>query len=247
MGSWERVEIELRADKSRTRDFTVSAPFAQMRPGVPASGLPHSGQAPILPVMKKIVIASNNAGKLREFGALLTPFDFVAIPQAQLGIPEAAEPFATFVENALAKARHAARSSGLPALADDSGICVPSLDGAPGVRSARFAGEPRSDARNNQRLIAALENADDRSAFYYCALVLLQHADDPHPLIADGEWAGEIVEDARGSGGFGYDPHFFLPEHGCTAAELPAEIKNRISHRGKAMAALAGKLQRAHT
>src|SRR5258706_610716 len=174
LGSWERVEIELRADKSRTRDFTVSAPFAQMRPGVPASGLPHSGQAPILPVMKKIVIASNNAGKLREFGALLTPFDFVAIPQAQLGIPEGAEPFATFVENALAKARHAARSSGLPALADDSGICVPSLDGAPGVRSARFAGEPRSDARNNQRLIAALENADDRSAFYYCALVLLQ-------------------------------------------------------------------------
>ena len=194
--------------------------------------------------MKKIVIASNNAGKLREFGALLAPFDFAAVPQAQLGIPEAQEPFATFVENALAKARHASRISGLPALADDSGICVSALGGAPGVHSARFAGEPKSDTRNNQRLIAALEDEDDRSAFYYCALVLVQHADDPHPLIADGEWYGEVVAEPRGAGGFGYDPHFFLPEHGCTAAELPAELKNRISHRGLAMMALAEKLQR---
>ena len=194
--------------------------------------------------MKKIVIASNNAGKLREFGALLAPFDFAAIPQSQLGIPEAEEPFATFVENALAKARHASRISGLPALADDSGICVSALGGAPGVHSARFAGEPKSDTRNNQRLIAALEDEDDRSAFYYCALVLVQHADDPHPLIADGEWYGEVVAEPRGSGGFGYDPHFFLPEHGCTAAELPAELKNRISHRGLAMTALAEKLKR---
>ena len=194
--------------------------------------------------MKKIVIASNNAGKLREFGALLAPFDFVAIAQADLGIPEAEEPFATFVENALAKARHASRISGLPTLADDSGICVSALGGAPGVHSARFAGEPKSDTRNNQRLIAALEDEDDRSAFYYCTLVLVQHADDPHPLIADGEWYGEVVAEPRGAGGFGYDPHFFLPEHGCTAAELPAELKNRISHRGLAMMALAEKLQR---
>ncbi len=194
--------------------------------------------------MKKIVIASNNAGKLREFGALLAPFDFAAVPQAELAIAEAPEPFATFVENALAKARHAARQSGLPALADDSGICVSALGGAPGVHSARFAGEPRSDARNNQRLIAALEDEDDRRAFYYCVLVLLQHADDPHPLIADGEWHGEIVEAARGDGGFGYDPHFFLPDQGCTAAELPADVKNRISHRGQAMQALAAKLKR---
>ena len=194
--------------------------------------------------MKKIVIASNNAGKLREFGALLAPFDFIAIPQSELNICEADEPYATFIENALAKARHAARHSGLAALADDSGICVSALGGAPGVHSARFAGEPKSDTRNNQRLIAALEDEDDRRAFYYCALVLVQHADDPHPLIADGEWYGEIVEEARGTGGFGYDPHFFLPEQGCTAAELPADIKNRISHRGKAMQVLAEKLRR---
>ena len=206
--------------------------------------LPPLGQAPILPVMKKIVIASNNAGKLREFSALLAPFDFVAIPQAELHIGEAEEPHATFIENALAKARHASRISGLPALADDSGICVFALSGAPGVHSARFAGEPKSDARNNQRLIAALEDEEDRSAFYYCALVLVQYVDDPHPLIADGEWYGEIVADARGVGGFGYDPHFFLPEHGCTAAELSAEVKNRISHRGKAMLALTEKLKR---
>jgi XTP/dITP diphosphohydrolase len=193
--------------------------------------------------MKKIVIASNNAGKLREFSALLAPFDFVAVPQSELHIGEADEPHATFIENALAKARHAARLSGLPALADDSGICVSALSGAPGVYSARFAGEPKSDARNNQRLIAALEDEGDRRAFYYCVLVLVRHADDPRPLIADGEWHGEIIAQARGSGGFGYDPHFYLPGQGCTAAELSAEIKNRISHRGMAMAVLADKLR----
>ena len=195
--------------------------------------------------MKKIVIASNNAGKLREFGALLAAFDSTVIAQADLGIAEAEEPHATFIENALAKARHAARLSGLPALADDSGLCVSALGGAPGVRSARFAGEPKSDARNNQRLIAALENEDERSAYYYCALVLVRHADDPHPLIADAEWYGEIVDDARGAGGFGYDAHFFLPEHDCTAAELSADVKNRISHRGRAMQALVEKLKSA--
>ena len=192
--------------------------------------------------MKKVVIASGNAGKLREFTALLAPFDFEAIPQAALGVSEAEEPHISFVENALAKARHAASATGLPALADDSGICAEALAGAPGVRSARYAGEPANDARNNQKLIAALSVHTDHRAFYYCALVFVTHANDPHPLIATGEWHGEVIASARGEGGFGYDPHFYLPEHGCTAAELPADVKNRISHRGKAIQTLAEKL-----
>ncbi len=192
--------------------------------------------------MKKIVIASNSAGKLREFAELLKTFEFLAVPQSQLGVSEAEEPFATFIENALAKARHAARVTGLPALADDSGICVPALGGAPGVYSARYAGEPRSDTRNNEKLVAAMQGMSDRRAFYYAALVLVQHADDPHPLIADGAWHGEIVCEARGRGGFGYDPHFFLPQYGCTSAELPAEVKIRESHRGIAIRELAKKL-----
>lgn len=192
--------------------------------------------------MKKVVIASGNVGKLREFTALLAPFDFEAIPQAALGVSEAEEPHISFVENALAKARHAASATGLPALADDSGICAEALAGAPGVRSARYAGEPANDARNNQKLIAALSVHTDHRAFYYCALVFVTHADDPHPLIATGEWHGEVIASARGEGGFGYDPHFYLPEHGCTAAELPADVKNRISHRGKAIQTLAEKL-----
>lgn len=193
--------------------------------------------------MKKVVIASGNAGKLREFTALLAPFDFEAIPQAALGVSEAEEPHISFVENAIAKARHAASATGLPALADDSGICVEALGGAPGVRSARYAGEPANDARNNQKLIAALSVHTDRRAFYYCALVFVTHADDPHPLIATGEWHGEVIASARGEGGFGYDAYFYLPEHGCTAAELPADVKNRISHRGKAIQTLAEKLR----
>ena len=193
--------------------------------------------------MKKVVIASGNAGKLREFTALLAPFDFEAIPQAALGVSEAEEPHISFVENALAKARHAASATGLPALADDSGICVEALGGAPGVRSARYAGEPANDARNNQKLIAALSVHTDHRAFYYCALVFVTHADDPHPLIATGEWHGEVIASARGEGGFGYDAYFYLPEHGCTAAELPADVKNRISHRGKAIQTLAEKLR----
>ena len=193
--------------------------------------------------MKTIVIASSNTGKLREFAALLVPFDFAAIPQSQLGVAEADEPYATFVENALTKARHASRATGLPALADDSGICVPVLQGAPGVYSARYAGEPKSDQRNNEKLITALQGQPDRRAFYYCALVLVMHADDPHPLIADGEWHGEVIDTPRGVGGFGYDPYFWLSVYGLTAAELPAEIKNKISHRGLAMQQLAQKLQ----
>ena len=193
--------------------------------------------------MKKVVIASGNAGKLREFTALLAPFDFEAIPQAALGVSEAEEPHISFVENAIAKARHAASATGLPALADDSGICAEALAGAPGVRSARYAGEPANDARNNQKLIAALSVHTDHRAFYYCALVFVTHADDPHPLIATGEWHGEVIASARGEGGFGYDAYFYLPEHGCTAAELPADVKNRISHRGKAIQMLAEKLR----
>ena len=196
----------------------------------------------ILEAMKKIVIASNSAGKLREFAELLKPFDFLAIPQSELGVSEAEEPFATFIENALAKARHASRVTGLHALADDSGICVPALDGAPGVYSARYAGEPKSDARNNEKLVTAMQGIADRRAFYYAALVFIQHADDPHPTIADGAWHGEIVADARGTGGFGYDPHFYLPQYGCTSAELPAEVKIRESHRGIAIRELAKKL-----
>ncbi len=193
--------------------------------------------------MKRIVIASTNVGKLREFATLLAPFAFEAVPQSTLGIGDAEEPHATFVENALAKARHASRASGLPALADDSGICVPVLGGAPGVWSARYAGEPKSDARNNEKLIRELAGHDDRRAFYYCSLVLVMHDNDPHPLIADGECWGEIVDVPRGSGGFGYDPHFFLSQYGKTAAELTDEEKNRVSHRGLAMQELAAKLK----
>ena len=193
--------------------------------------------------MKKIVIASSNAGKLREFAALLEPFEFEAVPQSALGVGEALEPHETFVENALAKARHASRSTGLPALADDSGICVPALHGAPGVFSARYAGEPKSDQRNNEKLLADIKPHRDRRAFYYCSLVLVMYVDDPHPLIADGQWHGELIDAPRGAGGFGYDPYFFLPEYKLTAAELAPEIKNRVSHRGLAMQALAEKLQ----
>ena len=193
--------------------------------------------------MKRIVIASNNPGKLREFAALLVPFDFEAVPQSALGVSEAAEPHSTFIENALAKARHASISTGLPAMADDSGICVPALHGAPGVFSARYAGEPKSDQRNNEKLLADIKSHRDRHAFYYCSLVLVMRADDPHPLIADGQWHGELIDSPRGAGGFGYDPYFFLPEYKLTAAELAPEIKNGVSHRGMAMQALAEKLR----
>jgi XTP/dITP diphosphohydrolase len=188
--------------------------------------------------LKKLVIASNNQGKLREINTLLEPLAIEAVPQSDFNAGEVDEPYVTFVENALTKARHASRCSGLPALADDSGICVSALSGAPGVASARYAGEPRSDARNNLKLIEALENQPDRRAYYYCVIVLVRHADDPQPIIVDGSWYGEIVDQPRGEGGFGYDPHFFLPEFGKTSAELSAEQKNRISHRGQALAQL---------
>lgn len=191
----------------------------------------------------KLVVASNNPGKLREFGALLAPLGWDTIPQKELGVPECEEPHGTFVENALAKARHAAACTGLPALADDSGLCVHALGGAPGVHSARYAGEPKSDERNNTKLIADLADKDDRRAHYVCVLVFVRHADDPQPVIAEGEWHGEIVDMPRGSGGFGYDPYFFLPEAGLTAAELDAAEKNRQSHRGLALAQLVERLK----
>jgi XTP/dITP diphosphohydrolase len=192
--------------------------------------------------MKRLILASSNDGKLREMRRLLTPLGIEVVPQADLGIPDAEEPHATFVENALAKARHACVRSGLPALADDSGICVEALGGAPGVHSARYAGEPRSDARNNEKLVKELAGIPDRRAHYACVLVLVRHADDPLPIIAEGLWHGRIVDAPRGSGGFGYDPHFEDLETGMTGAELPLARKNELSHRGKAMRALIGKL-----
>ena len=193
--------------------------------------------------MNRIVIATQNPGKLREFATLLQPFDFEAVPQDAFGVSEAEEPHATFVENALAKARHAAQATGLPALADDSGLCVLALNGAPGIYSARYAGEPKSDQRNNDKLIEELKGHAERRAFYYSALVLVMRPDDPHPLIAEGEWCGEVIDAPRGTGGFGYDPYFYLPEFGLTAAEIAPDIKNRVSHRGKALQALAEKLR----
>jgi XTP/dITP diphosphohydrolase len=192
--------------------------------------------------MKKLVLASNNAKKMKELDALLAPLGFEVIAQGTLGIPEAEEPHATFVENALAKARHAAKLSGLPALADDSGLCVRALGGAPGVISARYAGEPKSDARNNEKLLADLGEGCDRAAHFVSLIVLVRHADDPQPLIAEGEWHGEILPGPRGANGFGYDPLFYLPEFDRTAAELDAETKNRVSHRGRAMQQLIERL-----
>jgi XTP/dITP diphosphohydrolase len=189
-----------------------------------------------------LVLASNNSGKLAEFAQLLAPLGFNLKPQGDLSIPEAEEPFGTFVENALAKARHASQLSGLAALADDSGICVPALGGAPGVQSARYAGEPRSDAANNAKLVREIAQYTDKSAYYYCVLVMVRHAADPQPIIADGVWHGSLIEQPRGQGGFGYDPHFFLPRLGKTAAELSAEEKNSVSHRGQALRALINKL-----
>ena len=192
--------------------------------------------------MKQLVLASNNPGKIREMRAILAPLDLEVIPQSHYGVPEAEEPHGTFIENALAKARHASMHAGLPALADDSGICVDALDGAPGVRSARFAGEPQSDERNNQHLLELLTHTESRRARYYCVMVLLRHAQDPQPLIAEGEWHGEILRAPRGRGGFGYDPLFLDPLLGKTGAELPLEEKSRISHRGKALAILVDRL-----
>ncbi len=193
--------------------------------------------------MQKIVIASGNPGKLREIGRILEPLGLNVVPQSDFGVPECPEPHVTFIENCLAKARHAALHTGLPALADDSGICVDALNGAPGVYSARYAGEPKSDQRNNEKLIEALNNEPNRKAHYYCVIVLVRHPDDPQPLIAEGSWHGEIIDTPRGENGFGYDPYFLLPELGKTGAELEPDRKNAISHRGQALAALVNRLR----
>jgi XTP/dITP diphosphohydrolase len=196
--------------------------------------------------MDKLVIASNNPGKLREFQHMLAPLGIEVLTQAQLGISEAEEPHCTFVENALAKARHVSRESGLPALADDSGICVDALGGAPGVQSARYAGDnPRSDRRNNDKLLQVLQGVTDRRAHYYCVLVLVRHADDPQPIIAEGEWHGEIAREERGDGGFGYDPMFWLPDQDRMSAELSHDEKAQLSHRAKALKVLLQRLRTA--
>jgi XTP/dITP diphosphohydrolase len=194
--------------------------------------------------MKKLVVASSNPGKIREFEQMLKPLGFEIVPQSQLGVADAEEPHATFVENALAKARHASRLARMPAFADDSGICVAALEGEPGVHSARYAGDGPTgaaeerharDKRNNEKLVAALSTQRDRRAHYYCVIVLVRHAADPEPLIAEGSWHGEMIAEPRGSGGFGYDPYFYVPALGRTAAELEADQKNAVSHRGHAL------------
>jgi XTP/dITP diphosphohydrolase len=193
--------------------------------------------------VERLCLASSNAGKLREFRELLAPVGVEVVPQSELGVRDADEPHSTFLENALGKARNACRHTGLPALADDSGICVAALGGEPGVHSARFGGEPRSDARNNERLIELLRDRPDRRAHYYCVVVLVRHAADPEPLIAEGRWHGEVIDRPRGTSGFGYDPYFFVPALGKTAAELEPARKNALSHRGKALARLIALLR----
>lgn len=215
--------------------------------------------------LRRVVLASNNTGKLRELASLLAPLGLRLESQSALGVPEAEEPFGTFLENALAKARHASRLTGLPALADDSGLCVDALGGRPGVLSARWAarspGRPASalpgvpddraeaapsdtDSANNRQLIADLAGCADRAAHFYCVLVLLRASDDPQPIVADASWHGEVIDTPRGTGGFGYDPHFLLPEEGCTAAELDPQRKNLLGHRGQALRLLVERLRR---
>lgn len=192
----------------------------------------------------RLVIASNNKGKIAELTSLLAPLGLTPVAQGELGVGEAEEPAVTFVENAILKARHAARATGLPALADDSGLAVDALGGEPGVRSARYAGESASDEDNVRALLAAMEGIPEaqRTAQFHCVLVYLRHADDPTPVICHGRWPGHILEQPRGEGGFGYDPVFLVPETGTSAAELPRDEKGRISHRGRALARLLEQL-----
>ena len=186
---------------------------------------------------QRLVLASSNAGKLREFNSLLADFGFEVIRQADLGVTDAEETGLSFVENALLKARHASQITGLAALADDSGLVVDALGGQPGIYSARFAGQPTNDAANNAKLLEALKNvpAEQRTARFHCCIVLVRHPTDPVPLIAEASWEGMILNAIQGQQGFGYDPLFYVPTHRCTAAELEATEKNRISHRGQAL------------
>lgn len=186
-------------------------------------------------MIKKLVIASGNAGKLAEFQSLLAPLNIEVLPQSHFNVSEAAEPHCTFIENALAKARHASLQTCLPALADDSGLCLEALEGAPGVHSAYYGGLPKDDQKNNAHLLQTLKQHSNRFAYYYCCLVLVRKYDDPQPLIAEGVWAGTILKKPRGENGFGYDPIFMDNITGKSAAELTPELKNKLSHRGKAM------------
>ncbi|MDO4998159.1 MAG: RdgB/HAM1 family non-canonical purine NTP pyrophosphatase [Neisseria sp.] len=194
-------------------------------------------------MLERIVLASGNAGKLTEFNQLFNAHGISVLPQSQFAVPECPEPHFTFLENALAKARHAAKHSGLPALADDSGLCVNALNGQPGVLSARFAGEPKSDANNNAKVSELLKNQDDKSCYYVCVLVLVRHENDPQPIVAQGVWQGQWQATPAGENGFGYDPHFYVPQYACTAAELSAETKNALSHRGIALQKLLNEIQ----
>ena len=195
--------------------------------------------------MEKIVLASNNAGKVKEIHALLKDYDIDVVSQSEFDVDSVAETGLTFVENAIIKARYAALKSGLPAIADDSGIEVDALNGAPGIYSARFSGEDANDKDNNKKLIESLKDTpeEQRTARYQCVMVFMRHAADPTPIIASGSWEGVILKSAKGSGGFGYDPLFYVPTHQCSAAELTAELKNKLSHRAKALISLLHKLQ----
>jgi XTP/dITP diphosphohydrolase len=194
--------------------------------------------------VQSLVLASGNPGKRAEIQALLEQFGTRVVTQVELGITEAEEPYDSFLENAIAKARHACFATRLPALADDSGLCVDALGGAPGVHSARYAGEPKSDLKNNQKLLAEMSAQDNRSAHYECVLVLMRGPGDTQPLVAQAQWHGEIARLARGGGGFGYDPCFYLKDLDKTAAELDPAEKNRISHRGQALQKLLALLKR---
>ncbi|MFT3755053.1 MAG: RdgB/HAM1 family non-canonical purine NTP pyrophosphatase [Pseudoxanthomonas sp.] len=192
----------------------------------------------------KLVLASSNAGKLEELRHLLDDAGIELIAQSELGVGDADETGLSFIENALLKARHAAAAAGLPALADDSGICVDALRGAPGIHSARYGGVHGDAQGNIDKLLHELRDVDDanRGAHFLCVLVLVRHAEDPQPIIAEGSWRGRILRERQGTGGHGYDPVFFDPQHGQSAAEMPMELKNRISHRGQALAVLRQKL-----
>ena len=199
--------------------------------------------------LDQIVLASNNPGKLREFGALFDQYNIKITPQGELNVTECDEPYHTFVENALKKARHASQQTGLPAVADDSGIVVPALNGAPGVLSARYAtlfGEEKSDANNNACLLRELQKHEDKSAAYIAVLVFVRHADDPAPLIAQAWWRGVVQEEAKGEHGFGYDPHFYVPEYQQTAAEMSPALKNSLSHRAMALKKLVAEMEAAN-
>jgi len=194
--------------------------------------------------MQRIVLASNNKGKVREIAQLLADKNLQVVPQSEFNIPDADETGLSFVENAILKARHAAKLSGLPAIADDSGLEVDALNGAPGIYSARYAGNGATDAENNQKMLTALADTADeaRTARFQCLMVFMRHAEDPTPIICQGTWEGRILRQPQGENGFGYDPLFLVPEKNCSSAELPAEVKNAMSHRGKALQALLQKI-----